>query len=368
MKTIDINNHFTELDRSILEGENAYSDYFNYIKNCLETLLNSFDELSTQSSLEVKVLKLFSQKFLNNIEALRLKYAYDTTNSMLVDLTESGFPNFMEFKKLNDDIAKKDSELAKLPPKDSLKQSILDHLIRKKTDPVKLLNQLSKSSYYIRLQWSNLFTEFTPGNLELLNQHTDEHKTRTYFYSWASYDSVTNKPFIYTMVFDNPLIAKKPASDVNKNPEFVETIKRLTHNSSPLKVIASDIDNAYENIMPKVLKRIEIGPIFGKYSRDKHDYTILLRKHFSEDQYIMPYKTEVVFSTGEKRTKSFLSKGELRQIFHVDESNKECMDRMISDMHSYMITSHDVLQYLNDTDPEMLKGLAAPVYVYDEWL
>ena len=57
--------------------------------------------------------------------------------------------------------------------------------------------------------------------------------------------------------------------------------------------------------MPKVLKRIEIGPIFGKYSRDKHDYTILLRKHFSEDQYIMPYKTEVVFSTGEKRTKSF---------------------------------------------------------------
>ena len=218
MKTIDINNHFTELDRSILEGENAYSDYFNYIKNCLETLLNSFDELSTQSSLEVKVLKLFSQKFLNNIEALRLKYAYDTTNSMLVDLTESGFPNFMEFKKLNDDIAKKDSELAKLPPKDSLKQSILDHLIRKKTDPVKLLNQLSKSSYYIRLQWSNLFTEFTPGNLELLNQHTDEHKTRTYFYSWASYDSVTNKPFIYTMVFDNPLIAKRTSFRCQQKP------------------------------------------------------------------------------------------------------------------------------------------------------
>ncbi len=36
-------------------------------------------------------------------------------------------------------------------------------------------------------------------------------------------------------------------------------------------------------------------------------------------------------------------------------------------MHSYMITSHDVLQYLNDTEPEMLKSLAAPVYVYDEW-
>jgi len=366
VKTIDINNHFTELDRSVLEGENAYADYFNYVKNCLEILLNSIDNLTGQSPLEVKVLKQFAQKFLNTIEAFRLKYAYDKTNSMLVDLTESGFPNFMEFKKLNDDIAKKDIALAQLPSKDSLKQSILDNLIRKKTDPLKLLNQLSKSSYYIRLQWTNLFTEFTPGGLELLNQHTDENKTRTYFYSWASYDSVTNKPYVYTMVFDNPLKAKEPTSDVTHDATFEETIKRLTHNSSPLKVIASDIDNAYEHIMPKVLKRIEIGPIFGKYSRDKHAYTIMLRKHFPDDQFLMTYKTEVVFSTGERRTKSFLSKGELRQIFHIDESNKECMERMISDMHSYMITSHDVLQYLNDTEPEMLKSLAAPVHVYDE--
>ncbi len=366
MKTIDINNHFTELDRSILAGENAYSDYFNYVKNCLEILLNSFDSLTSEDSKEIKALKSFSQKYLNSIEALRLKYAYDETNSMLVDVTESGFPNFMEFKKLDADIDKKDAELAKLPSKDSLKQSILDHMVRKKSDPISLLNKLSKSSYYIRLQWSNLFTEFTPGSIELLNQHTDEHKTRTFFYSWASYDSVTNKPYIYIMIFDNPLVSKDPLSGVDNDPAFVETLKKITHNSAPLKVMASDIDNAYENIMPKVLKRIEIGPIYGKYSRDKHKYSLLLRKHFTDDDFIITYKTEVVFSKGEKRSKSFLSKGELRQIFHVDESNKECMDRMVSDMHSYMITSHDVLQYLNDTEPETLKGLAAPVYVYNK--
>jgi len=316
--------------------------------------------------MELKVLKTFSQKYLNTIEAFRLKYAFNETNTMLVDVTESGFPNFMEFKKLQSDIEKKDIELAKLPGKDSLKQSILDHLIRKKEDPKHLLNQLSKSSYYIRLQWSNLFTEFTPGTLELLNQHTDVNKTRTYFYSWASFDSVTNKPYIYTMVFDNPLIAKEPTSDVNKDAMFEDTIRRLTHNTTPLKVMASDIDNAYENIMPKVLKRIEIGPIFGKYSRDKHEFTLMLRKNFSEDDFLLTYKTEVVFSTGEKRTKSFLSKGELRQIFHVDESNKECMDRMVSDIHSYMIISHKVLQFLNDTNPAILSDLSAPVYVYDE--
>lgn len=365
LKTIDINNHFTELDRSVLEGENAYAEYFNYLRDCLNALLSSFDNISTESSLEIKVLKNFSQKFLNTIEAFRLKYAYDPTHSMLVDLTESGFPNFMEFKKLDHDLQVKDRALKDLPSKESLKQSILDHLIRKKTDPVKLLDQLSKQSYFIRLQWSNILTEFTPGTLELLNEHTDANRTRTYFYSWASYDSVTNKPFLYTMIFDNPLNEGRKVGDIDQDPKFLDTIRKCTHNTSPLKVIASDIDNAYENVMPKVLKRIEIGPIHGKYARDKHPYTILLRKQFNPDDYIFTYNTEIVFSTGEKRTKSFLSKGELRQVFYIDESNKECMERMISDMHSYMITSHNVLQYLNDNQPEDLAKLSAPVYVYD---
>lgn len=365
MKTIDINNHFTELDRSILEGDNAYSEYFNYVKNNLNILLNSFDSLSSESSMEIKVLKNFSQKFLNTIEAFRLKYAFDDDDLMRIDLTESGFPNFMEFKKLNDDIEKKEAELAKIPSQDSLKQRILDHLIRKKEDPRHLLKQLSRSSYFIRLQWSNLFTEFTPGMLELLNEHTDKARTRTYFYSWASYDSVTNKPFIYTMIFDNRPEKRQEAIDISNDSSFVETIKSITHNSSPLKVIASDIDNAYESVMPKVIKRIEIGPIFGRYAQDKHPYTLMLKKMFSPADFIFTYNTEIVFSTGEKRTKSFLSKGELRQIFHVDESNKDCMERMISAMNSYMITSHEVLQHLNDTDPDMLKKLSAPVYTYN---
>lgn len=366
MKTIDINNHFTELDRSILEGENAYTDYFNYLRRCLNILLSSFDNIHTQSPLEIKVLKNFSQRFLNSIEALRLKYAFDENNQMLIDLTESSFPNFMEFKKLDDDIRKKDVEFDKLPSQDNLKQNILDHLIRKKSDPMPLLQQLSKSSYYIRLKWSNnLLSEFTPGTLELLNEHTDKARTRTYFFSWASYDSVTNKPFIYTMVFDNRPMSKNEPTGIEQDMGFIETIKAATHNSSPLKVIASDIDNAYESVMPKILKRIEIGPIFGKYSQDKHDYTLLLKKNFDDDDFIFTYNTEIVFSTGEKRVKSFLSKGELRQVFYIDESNKECMEKMISDIKSYMITSHRVSQFLNDNDPEQLKKLSAPVYIYN---
>ena len=365
MKTIDINNHFTSLDRSVLEGENAYSDYFEYVKRALNILLSSYDKISSQTPLEVTVLKEYSQKFLNTIEAFRLKYSFAENQSMLVDLTESGFPNFIEFKRLGDDLHKKESELSKMPTKDSLKQNILDHLVKKFNDPSTLLQQLSKQCYFNNLNAHKLFFEFNPGKIELIKEANDKEETRTYFYSWASFDSVTNKPFVYTMVFENPTNISNENTDIKRDLDFIEVIKRCTHNSSPLKVIASDIDNSYENIYPKILKRIEIGPVFGKYSRDKHPFTLLLNNHFSEEDFIFTYETEVVFSIGQKKTKSFLSKGELRQVFYIDETNKECMEKMISQIDKYMITSHRVLQYLNDTRPEVLKGLSVPAYIYN---
>ena len=365
MKTIDINNHFTSLDRSVLEGENAYSDYFEYVKRALNVLLSSYDKITTQTPLEVTALKEYSQQFLNSIEAFRLKYSFDENQSMLVDLTESGFPNFLEYKRLGDDLHKKESELAKMPSKESLKQSVLDHLVKKHSDPKSLLQQLSKHCYFNNLMPHKLFFEFNPGKLELIKEATDSVQTRTYFYSWASFDSVTNKPFVYTMVFENPTNVSNQNTDIKRDLDFIEVIKRCTHNSSPLKVIASDIDNSYENIYPKILKRIEIGPVYGKYSKDKHPFTLLLGNHFSEEDFICTYQTEIVFSIGQKMSKSFLSKGELRQVFYIDETNKECMDKMISQIDKYMITSHRVLQYLNDTHPEVVKGLSAPAYLYN---
>ncbi|MBK9288102.1 MAG: hypothetical protein IPN38_10555 [Flavobacteriales bacterium] len=45
--------------------------------------------------------------------------------------------------------------------------------------------------------------------------------------------------------------------------------------------------------------------------------------------------TEYVFSVGqEQRSTGFLSKSELREVFHVDETNKDCMERMVSECRS----------------------------------
>ena len=241
---------------------------------------------------------------------------------------------------------------------------MLDHLIKNQDHPQHLLRQLSKAYYFDHLNIANLFMEFTPGKLELVSNLKDEHDSRRYCYSWASFDSVTNRPYIYIAVFDNARVFKGENVDVKRNPDFIDTIRKITHNTSPLNVIASDLDNAYEEVHPKIIKRIDLGPLFGLYSKDEHPFSTLLRKHFTVDDFIITYTTEVVFSVGEKRKKSFLSQGELRQVFYINESNKESMKRMVSGVEKYMITSHDVVRYLNDKHPEVIKELAAPPYIY----
>jgi hypothetical protein len=141
-------------------------------------------------------------------------------------------------------------------------------------------------------------------------------------------------------------------------------IKRCTHNTAPLKVIASDIDEAYAWVHPKVLKRIDIGPILSMYDRTEDEEAKEIGRHIPEGHFVMHVTTEIVFSVRqEKRSTGFLSKKELREVFHVDETNKDCMERMVSEVQKYLFTTHTVLQYLNDEHKEMLKELSAPPFI-----
>ena len=79
----------------------------------------------------------------------------------------------------------------------------------------------------------------------------------------------------------------------------------------------------------------------------------------------MHVTTEIVFSVGqEKKSTGLLSKSELREVFHVDETNKDCMERMAREVQSYLFTTHTVMQYLRDNQKEMLKQLSTPQFIY----
>ena len=343
-------------------GENAYSDYFKYVQFALGNLIESFENYKTDNSYELGIIKAFSQKFLNTIECFSLKYAFNENQPMLIDLTDSGFPNHLEFRRLEDDLKKKKVEINKGQSEIALKHTILDHMIKNKSEPGFLLKQLAMKSYFERISKHKLFREFTEGDLVKLTPD-NESKSKRYLYSWGSFDSVTNRPYIYILVFDVVKVRKGDAINPGE-VHFVENIRKITHNTAPLKVMAADLDELYNSVKPQVLKRINLGPIYGMYSRDNSIYTEMLNQKFDHRDFIFNYETEIIFSVGEKRNKSFLSTGELRQIFYVDESNKDTMERMISQLNKYMITSHGVLQYLNEYHKDILENLSSKPYIY----
>ena len=365
MKTIDIESHFTELDRAILENNVEYERYVKFVTSVLDVFATKFAPKDSTQRYEVEIIQKFATLFLSTLRSLGLKYLYEETDRMRIDLTDSGFPNYLEIRKMIADV-----ELAKKgqlsgQETESLRRSLLDKLIAGEASPTRILKDLALNQYQAVLKKEELFGEFVPGVMKQLKMSDSARHAGRYLCSWASYDSVTNRPFVYVLLFDSePDQTGNFPKNVDKDPGFVEMIRKATHNTAPLKVVAMDIDNAYPHVHPKVLKRIDIGPIISEYERSEDATSQAIREQCRTGDFLMNVTTEIVFSVGQKDlSKGLFTKTELREIFQIDETNKDCMERMVSEVQRYMFVTHPVLQYVNDSQKDLLKKLSAPPFI-----
>lgn len=371
----DLIHTLTSVDKTTLEAGDDYAAYFRYLRDAFGRLLDWYrsraqraerprkDGAPPENPREIELIGAFLDKFLHTVEALRMKYLFESDVHLRFDPTDSSFPNYIEFRELEADIVRIDARLRELPKVEALKQAILDTLFKHRRVPEDLLRQLGRREYFLTLQrhlnLGGLFREYTPGRVELLD-NGGGGPVRRYLYSWGAYDVLTNRPHVYLLIFDLKSEGKALTDHPGAVAEFSESIRRHTNNTAPLRVIAHDLDEQDARFHPKILKRTDIGPLHGRYAKDDHLYTRVVRDHFGEEDLIFEFTTEIIFSIGEKRTKSFLSKGDLRQIFFVDQSNAECMERHVSEVHKYMLATHPVVQYLHDHHAGELKALAAP--------
>lgn len=361
MKTIDIIDHFGDLDRVRFDDKDAYVEYFEFVKGAFNRLIDSLRSRTQDNPIEIAILKEFLQKYLNTIELLRSKYLFDPYDKMAIDLTDSSFPNYLEFKKIDAEAEKVDQLITTIPSKEALKQEVLDYFFERKAQPIHLLKKLGQAEYFDSLKSTNYMKLYTEGSIYEIGK--GENGSKRYIYNWSSYDSMTNRPHIYMMVFE---FANQTIDILKEGAQsFKQLIKKLNHDSSPLSVIAKDIDSSYDSIRPKVLKRIDIGPIYCQYSREEHPISKLIQEQFSDSDYAFFYTTEIVHSVGEKEVKEggmFNRKSALRQIFFVDETDKDSLERHVSEVKRYLIASHAVTQYLNANLREYIDDLtAAPI-------
>ena len=156
----------TPLDSAILDSKEQYVFYHKMVDFSLKELIVAVQEKQILNEQEVLLFKQYCDLLLYSIEAMRVKYMYDDEENMKVDLTDSGFPNYLEFRYLFNDLGLRESYLGKLTNTEVLKEEFLDTLLRKK-EPIakRKLFQASSIVYYTSAKKEYIFNRFVQGKI-----------------------------------------------------------------------------------------------------------------------------------------------------------------------------------------------------------
>jgi hypothetical protein len=341
---MSINHIVTELDSAVLDSKEQYVFYHKMVDFALKELIVSMQQNELCTNQELTFFKQYCDLLLYSIEAMRIKYMYDEEDNMKVDLTESGFPNYLEFRYLFNDLSLRDNYLKKLTDISTLQDDFLDILMRKK-EPVSKhkLFQAASIVYYTSVKQQYIFNRFVQGKII----DAPEDVSAQYMTSWSFYDVLHNRPFICFMYFDYD------GKNINGyKDEIYEVLKSTADRDMDLDTMAYGIDRKLPDVMPKYIKRIDLGPFHNVFAKDENLLTHSIMESIAKrevplESYALSLKIDEVFSGSTFEEGGFFSKKTLQKWSEVLK-------------HTYVFAPHRIIQLLYNKNPEIMNKLAKP--------
>ena len=341
----------TPLDSAILDSKEQYIFYHKMIDFALKELIVAVQEKQICNNQEVLLFKQYCDLLLYSIEAMRVKYMYDEEDNMKVDLTDSGFPNYLEFRYLFNDLELREDYLGKLTDVATLKEEFLDTLLRKK-EPIakRKLFQAASIVYYTSAKKEYIFNRFVQGKI----MDADQNAPAEYLVSWSFYEVSHNRPFICFMYFDYNG-GRDPLKD---RAEIYDTLKTVADRELALDTMAYAIDKRLPKVFPKLIKRVDLGPIHNVFAKDENEVTHTILEGISKktiplESYAISFKIDEVKSQGEFKEGSFFSKQTFQNWDNIFKQK-------------YVFAPHRIIQLLYNKTPEIMNKLAkAPIQISD---
>ena len=341
---MSVNHIVTPLDSATLDTKEQYTFYHKMVDFVLKELIVSIQHKHICTYKEVTFFKQYCDVLLYSIEAMRMKYMYDDEDHMKIDLTDSGFPNYLEFRYLYNDLKLRNNHLNKLSDVDQLKTAFLDTLLRKK-EPVKRkqLFQAASLIYYSSVKEQYIFNRFIQGKIV----NTSKKSGASLMTSWSFYDVTTNRPYICYMYFDY-----NGQAIANDKDQIYTVLKNNADRAMDMDFMAYTIDKKLPDVQPKRIKRIDVGPMHNVFAKDENEIThgILMgiaKKEIPLASYAMSLKVDEVLSEDTFKEGGFFSK-QILQKWNTLEQKK------------YVMAPHRVIQLLHNQVPQVLHGLAIP--------
>ncbi len=332
----------TPLDSAVLDSKEQYVFYHKMVDFALKEIIVSMQQEKLCTHQELIFFKQYSDLLLYSIEAMRIKYMYDEEDNMKVDLTDSGFPNYLEFRFLYNDLELRKNYLDKLADTSTLKEQFLDTLLKKK-QAIKKADLFKATSiiYYTSVEKKYIFNRFVQGKI------LEGPKDATYQYvtSWSFYDVSHNRPFICFMYFDYE------GNNALKDKEKIyQTLKESADREMSLDTMAYNIDRKLADIRPKHIKRIDLGPLHNVFAKDENEIThailsSIAKKEIALESYAISLIVDEVFSGDTFTEGGFFSKQTFQKWSDVIKQK-------------YVFAPHRIIQLLHNKTPEVLHKLA----------
>ncbi|WP_299100307.1 hypothetical protein [uncultured Winogradskyella sp.] len=340
----------TPLDSAILDSKEQYVFYHKMIDFTLKELIYAVQEKQLLNDQEVQLFKQYSDLLLYSIEAMRVKYMYDDEENMKVDLTDSGFPNYLEFRYLFNDLELREEYLGKLTDVETLKEEFLDTLMRKK-EPIakRKLFQASSIVYYTSAKKEYIFNRFVQGKIMKATENSEEE----YLVSWSFYDVTHNRPYICYMYFNYD---GKNVQDYKD--EIYSVLKNAADRDMNLDTMAYAIDKRLPKVFPKRIRRIDLGPIHNVFAKDENKVThailqSIASKEVPLESYAISFKIDELKSGSEFKEGSFFSKQTFQRWDAIFRQR-------------YVFAPHRIIQLLYNKTPEIMNKLAmSPIQISD---
>ncbi len=338
---MSINQIVTPLDSAVLETQEQYAVYFKIVTHAFSELVNTIVKENICTELESTFVQQYCKLFTYSLEAFRIKYLFDHEEKMRIDLTESGFPNFLEFRYLVNDLELKQQYIAKLPKIKDIKSEFLETLLKSKL-PIseQKLQQAASIIYYSSVDQQYIFKRFVKGKiLDVADKEAGQ-----FLVSWAFYDVTSNRPYICFMYFD---LHKETLEDYKE--KIYDVLENTADRNMNMEMMAYAIDKKLPNLWPRCLRKLDLGPLHSIFAKDELLVTHAVLKAIAEktldlSAFALSMGIAETRSTGNFNEGSFFSKQQL-QVWAP------------STAHSYLFAPHRVLQVFYDNIPEALHTL-----------
>jgi len=331
----------TPLDSAILDSKAQYVFYHKMVDFVLKELIVSVQDQKLCTHNELIFFNQYCDLLLYSVEAMRVKYMYDQEDHMKVDLTDSGFPNYLEFRYLFNDLSLKGNYLHKLKDVSVLQEEFLNQLLHKK-EPIKKdkLFEAASIVYYTSVEKKFIFNRFVQG--KILNAPTGSRGA--YMTSWSFYDVSHNRPFVCFMYFDY-----EGKNIENYKNEIYEVLKSTADRDMNLDTMAYGIDRKLPDLQPKYFKRIDLGPFHNVFAKDENEITHAILKSISNkevplESYALSLRIDELSSDGEFTEGGYFSKQTLQKWGAIQ--NKK-----------YVFAPHRIIQLLYSKTPEIMGTL-----------